>query len=160
MLVIKCQKPVLYIVGQSGNVFFRSWFPMCARQIHRKNYTASTTPIYLCYAPKISTCGCKLSESLYLNKTGFSLNPPFLSNYTFLRTPIRQFSVSSLTFDEASSFSNGTGTKPRTRTIDQVVYHLQADIRRRRRIHKADIHNAVELVEKGIITNMNVALLL
>lgn len=39
--------------------------------------------------------------------------------------------------------------KSRVRSFDQVVYRLQADIRRKRRIHKAEIHNAVELYEAG-----------
>ncbi|CAL8101565.1 unnamed protein product [Orchesella dallaii] len=42
---------------------------------------------------------------------------------------------------------NSGGKKPRT--LDQVIYHMQADIRRKRRVHKAEMNNAVELIEKG-----------
>ncbi|ODN00722.1 Leucine-rich PPR motif-containing protein, mitochondrial [Orchesella cincta] len=65
----------------------------------------------------------------------------------------RDFSDSIASEEERLPNNNGSANSPtpgrKPRTLDEVIYHMQADIRRRRRVHKAEIHNAVELIEKG-----------
>lgn len=99
-------------------------------------------------------CGCKnpcgnqipffdLAKSVpYLTQTEITR----FSNQTSSR---KKYSTNIPSIEHPASNQSGNDTRTRNRTLDQVVYHLQADIRRKRRIHKAEIHNAIELVEEG-----------
>lgn len=112
-------------------------------------------------------CGCRIvpDKSLLLGQNLQAVtNRPVIQRALTATNGVVHFATSFTTESPGSTINDddnpkytniqpeeSTKTGGARRTLDQVVYQLQANIRRRRRIHKADINQAVDLIEQGLV---------